>query len=152
MSERQLKWDRRFLELAKLVASWSLDPSTQTGAVIVDPLRRIVSTGFNGMPQKMPDYPEWYADREEKYSRILHCEVNSILFAHRDLTGCTLYTHPFISCDRCIVVVAQAGITRCVAPKVVEPSHLERWEPIFKKSRQYAAEMGITIDELEVER
>lgn len=31
------KWDQRFLELAKVVSTWSKDPSTKTGAVIVRP-------------------------------------------------------------------------------------------------------------------
>jgi deoxycytidylate deaminase len=31
------KWDIRYLELAKHGSSWSKDPSTQTGAVIVRP-------------------------------------------------------------------------------------------------------------------
>ena len=45
------KWDMRFLELAALVATWSKDPSTQVGAVIVDSAKRIVSVGFNGAPR-----------------------------------------------------------------------------------------------------
>ena len=35
------KWDKRFLELAKLVGSWSKDPSTQVGAVIVDDNKKL---------------------------------------------------------------------------------------------------------------
>jgi deoxycytidylate deaminase len=48
---RRLKWDLRFLELAKLVASWSKDPSTQTGAVFVGRDNGIISVGYNGFPQ-----------------------------------------------------------------------------------------------------
>jgi len=33
------KWDSRFMDLARLVASWSKDPSTQVGAVIVGIVR-----------------------------------------------------------------------------------------------------------------
>jgi len=39
------------MDLARLVASWSKDQSTQVGAVIVDQDKRIVSTGFNGFPR-----------------------------------------------------------------------------------------------------
>lgn len=60
------KWDRRFLELATLVASWSKDPSTKTGAVIIGPDRSVISTGFNGFPREMPDDPKLYEDREKK--------------------------------------------------------------------------------------
>ena len=40
------KWNYRFLELAELVSSWSKDPSTQTGAVVVGPDKEIRATGF----------------------------------------------------------------------------------------------------------
>lgn len=42
------KWDERFIELARLVATWSKDPSTKVGAVIVRPYRTVASVGFNG--------------------------------------------------------------------------------------------------------
>lgn len=50
-------WPQRFLELAQLVASWSKDPSTQVGAVIVDANRRVVSLGYNGPPRGTSDDP-----------------------------------------------------------------------------------------------
>ena len=49
------KWDNRFLELAKLIGSWSKDPSTQVGAVIVDNNNRILSIGFKGFPKGVED-------------------------------------------------------------------------------------------------
>ena len=67
------KWDFRFLDMAKLVASWSKDPSTQTGAVIVAPRKNIIGVGFNGFPRGMYDSPERLNDRPEKYSRTIHC-------------------------------------------------------------------------------
>lgn len=139
--------DNYFLGMAQHVASRSKDPSTQTGAVIVDPRGRVVSTGYNGFPQKMPDLPELYANREEKYSRIVHCEMNALIFAESDLTGCTLYTYPFISCDRCCVHMLQAGIVRFVAPKC-PPDQATRWESVLVKSRRYIVECGATVEEL----
>lgn len=147
--ERVEKWDRRFVDLAQLISTWSLDPSTKCGAVIVDPFRRIVSTGYNGFAQGMPDIPTNYDDRDEKYSRIIHCEMNALLFARRDLSGHTLYTWPFLSCDRCFVHLAQAGVVRFVAPKPVLSSHIERWGPIIAKTKAYASEMGLIAVELE---
>ena len=49
------KWDPRMLQVAALVASWSKDPSSKCGAVITDMQHRIVSTGYNGLPQGVPD-------------------------------------------------------------------------------------------------
>lgn len=142
------KWDLRFLDMAKLAASWSKDPSTQTGAVITRPNRSVASVGFNGFPQKMPDDPALYANRDEKYSRIVHCEMNAREFANEPLTDYTLYTYPFISCDRCFVHMAQAGIVRFVAP-CATPEQLTRWGVAFDRVRGYAKDMGLEIIEIE---
>ncbi len=145
---RTLKWDKRFLDMAKLVASWSKDPSTQTGAVIVAPDMAVVSVGYNGFPKGMDDDPHIYANRPSKYSRIVHCEMNAVLQANQSVEGCTLYTYPFISCDRCMVHMVQAGITRCVAPRPTA-DQLERWADAFKLTREYAEEAGIELVELD---
>lgn len=142
------KWDRRFLEMASLVASWSNDPSTQTGAVVVGADKRVISVGFNGFPAGMPDDYQLYANREEKYSRILHCEVNALLFARGDLPeGTTLYTFPFMSCDRCVVQMLQAGIRRFVAPAATA-EQLTRWGAAFERTKKYIAECGGTLIEV----
>jgi dCMP deaminase len=138
------KWDQRFLDLAKLVGSWSKDPSTQTGAVIVDD-RRIVSTGYNGFPVGIADTEERLNDREMKYKLVVHCEVNAMLYARENLYGMTLYTHPFMSCTRCAVQVIQAGIRRHVAP-VCPPDKWERWKDDMLMSMKLFAEAGVQVD------
>ena len=40
-------WDLRFLDMSQLISSWSKDPSTQVGAVIVDSNNRVESVGYN---------------------------------------------------------------------------------------------------------
>ena len=136
--------DEYFLRLAELVSRRSKDPSTKTGAVIVDSAGRVVSTGYNGFAQRMPDKPENYANREEKYSRIVHCEMNALIFAQRNLAGCTLYTWPFMSCDRCVVHMIQAGVTRFVAPH----NDAERWRAAFDKTRGYIHECQLELVEI----
>lgn len=84
-----MHWDKRFLQLAKLVSSWSKDPSTQTGAVIVDDKRRIVSLGFNSFPRRIADDVR-LDDRALKYECIVHCEINALVFAQQSVAGCTL--------------------------------------------------------------
>jgi dCMP deaminase len=144
------KWDRRFLDLASLVASWSRDPSTQTGAVIVRPNKTICSVGFNGFPRQMPDDFALYQDREQKYSRIVHCEINSLIFAGESVEGYTLYTFPFASCDRCAVQMIQAGVARFVYPTL--PDHLkERWGASLAKSEAYFAECGLEYTSITME-
>lgn len=138
------KWDKRFLELAKHIALWSRDPSTQTGAVIIDQRRRVISVGFNGFPQGVEDKSEDYENREVKYSKIAHCEANAIVFARQDLEYCILYTYPFQSCSSCSKLVIQSGITRCVAPEI--PEHLrERWANDMNIAKDMFEEAGIEL-------
>lgn len=135
------KWDLRFIELAKLVGSWSKDPSTQVGAVIVDDNNRIVSVGYNGFPQGIMDN-ERLEDRDTKYKIVVHGEINAILFANKSVAGCTLYTIPFEPCPRCAGLIIQSGIKRVVAPKNTNA----RWEEDFKISRELFSEAKIVVD------
>jgi dCMP deaminase len=141
------KWDERFLELAKLISTWSKDPSTKTGAVIVNPDRTILSVGYNGFPKGMDDSAELYANREIKYERIVHCEMNAILNAKQSVEGCTLYTWPFGSCQRCAAHMIQGGIKTFVFPKL--PKELEeRWKESVLKTKAYIKEAGLTLREI----
>lgn len=136
------KWDHRFLQLAALVASWSKDPSTKTGAVIVGPKNQVISVGFNGFPNSMPDSDALLNNRDEKYSRTVHCEINALIFANGPIPdGSSLYTVPFMSCDRCVVQMLQAGIKRFVAP-IATSDKLERWGAAFERTKKYIAECG----------
>jgi dCMP deaminase len=135
------KWDKRFLDLAKLVSTWSKDPSTQVGAVIIDEENRVVSLGFNGLPQDIYDDEEIYNNREEKYRKIVHAEMNAIIFAQRDLKGCTLYTYPFLPCNKCAAMVIQTGISKVVSYQTTN----ERWVDELEESKKYLIEGGCVV-------
>jgi dCMP deaminase len=137
----QTKWDRRFIELARHISTWSKDPSTQTGAVIVDAQGRIISLGYNGMAQGVEDLSERLENRDLKYKMFLHCERNAILFAQRSLEGCILYTWPFMSCAVCAAMVVQVGIKRVVAPYSENP----RWVDDFELSKMQFKEAGVDV-------
>lgn len=142
------KWVERYFEMARLVASWSKDPSTKTGAVIVGPDNGVISVGFNGFPAGMPDDEALYANRDEKYSRIVHCEVNALLRVNGSLPpGSTLYTVPFASCDRCVVQMLQAGIKNFYAPSP-DADKLKRWGDAFEKTYRYIRECNATLTEV----
>ena len=74
-------WDRRFLGLAAHIATWSKDPSTKVGAVIVRPNKTIVSVGFNGLPRGVDDLDSRYNERALKYAMTVHAEANARLRA-----------------------------------------------------------------------
>lgn len=100
-------WHKRFFDLADLVGSWSKDPSTQVGAVIVRPDRTIASVGYNGFPRGVQDV---YTTREDKLLRTVHAEANAILSANGDVQGCTLYVTPLHPCANCAALIIQSGI------------------------------------------
>ena len=100
-------WHYRFMEMAKLCATWSKD-RTKVGAVIVRPDKTIASTGYNGLPKGLDD-SLIINNREWKNKRILHAEMNAIANAHSDIRGCILYvTHP--PCNDCAKHMASFGI------------------------------------------
>lgn len=121
---RRLKWHHRFYDLADLVASWSKDPSTKVGCVIIDTdTRAVLSVGYNGFPRGVVDRPEWYEDRAYKYPTVVHAEVNAILSSMADLTGATLYCNMGIPCPDCAGPIIQAGVKAVVFPPAPESGH-----------------------------
>ena len=88
--------------------------------------------------------------RIEKYSRIVHCEVNALIHTHEPILGYILYTYPFACCDRCVVQMLQAGIIRFVFPEPTADA-LSRWGDSLKKSKQYIEECGATYEEVNFE-
>ena len=141
------KWDKRFLELAEHVAGWSKDPSTKCGAVITKG-KFIVSLGFNGFPADTSDDPEIYDDRPRKYLRVLHAEMNAILSAKQDLTGCTVYVHPFPPCSQCAAAIIQSGVVAVVTKKPTAELK-ERWGDSISESRAMFEEAGVHCVELD---
>ena len=50
-----LEWSEYFMAVSFLSAMRSKDPATQVGACIVNPEKRIVGIGYNGMPRGCSD-------------------------------------------------------------------------------------------------
>ena len=137
------KWDERFLELAKQIASWSKAPSTQVGCVVVGPDREIRSTGFNGLPRGIEDSEERLNNREIKYPMICHAEENAIMHAARigiSLKDCTAYvTWP--PCTRCARSLIQAGVSEIIYPKGIDIP--DRWIQDFDLSLKMFKEAAV---------
>ena len=76
-----MKWHYRFMELAKLVATWSKDTSTKTGAVIVGPDKEIRATGYNGFVRGVDDDVFERFERPTKYDFFEHAERNAVYTA-----------------------------------------------------------------------
>ena len=138
-------WDIRYMEMAALVGTWSKDPSTQVGAVIVSEDNHVVSVGFNGFPRGISD-DERLNNRECKYMTTIHAEMNALMFANQSVEGCTLYVHPMQPCSRCTTCLIQSGIKKIVT-KMLSKTH-ERWYNDFKNARMLLNEAGIELLEI----
>ena len=135
-------WDMWFLGLAKYVATASKDPSTKVGAVIVDSDNRVVSIGYNGFPKGIKDDSRLEC-RDQKYKIVTHAEIKSLLFAKTSVTGCSVYTYPFMPCPSCAGAIIQSGIKRVVSFSSDNP----RWAEDFEVSNSMFNEAGVEFYE-----
>lgn len=150
---RRLKWDSRYLRLAREVGKWSKDPSTKVGAVLVRPNNSVASLGFNGFPPGHDDSPELYADRAYKYAHVVHAEVNALDFFGQPATGFALYTS-FPCCDACTARAGEAGVTRIICPHLDtlcegrDAGWIAEWTDRIARAKAEAARYGMTWTEL----
>lgn len=141
------KWNNRFFELAKLIASWSKDKSTQVGAVIVSKDKRILSVGYNGFPQGINDNVSARHDRPTKYMWTEHAERNAIYNAGNNgvqLKDSILYCTMF-PCADCARAIIQSGITEIYSPKPKE----KRWSDSHMISNEMLIEANVKINNYE---
>lgn len=121
------KWDVRFMEMTRLVSTWSscFKPNRQVGAVVVRD-KRILTTGYNGAPAGVQSCKERGECLREKLGiasgtrqemcYATHAEQNAIIQAAKlglTLEGATLYcTHQ--PCSMCTRIIINSGIKRVV--------------------------------------
>ena len=139
------KWDNRYLALAKEVATWSKDPSTQVGAVTVGAKKEVLSQGFNGFPRGIKDTPERYNHKETKYKFVVHAEMNAIYnatYSGTSLDGATLYIYGLPICSECAKGIIQVGIKKVVIEKSKE---LDNWNESLRLSQEMFSEAGVEL-------
>ena len=140
-------WKRRYLQMAKLVGTWSKDPKTQVGAVIIGKFQQVISQGYNGFPRKVFDSPERYNNREDKLAFVVHAEANAIYNAANNgtsLKGTSIYVHGLPVCSECAKAIIQSGIRSVVIDSNYE--HDDRWTKSFKVSKSMFDEAGVSVE------
>lgn len=141
-------WDVQFMEQARMIATWSKDPSTKCGAVIVDDYKAVIGQGFNGFARGLDDSPELYDDREAKLECVIHAEENSIILSTGSLRGSTMYVMG-MPCARCAARIIQAGIKTVVIPDVLEDPF--RWRGAKTGYSRKYAKSSYFFDQAEVD-
>ena len=121
------KWDQRFMDMAKMVGSWSscFQQNRQIGAVIVRN-KRIITTGYNGAPAGVTSCMERGeclrrklnipSGTQHELCYAIHAEQNAIIQAAKlgiSIEGATLYcTHQ--PCVICAKMIVNSGISRVI--------------------------------------
>ena len=139
------KWDKRYLALAKEVASWSKDPSTQVGAVTVGNKKEVLSQGFNGFPRGIVDSEDRYNNRETKYKYVVHAEMNAIYnatYSGVSLDGAVLYVYGLPICSECAKGIIQVGIKKVIIEKSKE---LDNWNESVALSQEMFDGAGVEL-------
>ncbi len=121
------KWDKRFMDMAEVVASWSscYQENRHVGAVIVKD-KRILTTGYNGAPSGVVSCAEKGECLRKKLNiasgtrhelcYAVHAEQNAIAQAAKlgiSVQGSTLYcTHQ--PCVICAKMIINSGISKVI--------------------------------------
>ena len=113
ISDKQLKLDKRYLEMTKVWAENSYCKRRKVGALIVKD-KMIISDGYNGTPSGFENICEDEDSKTKSY--VLHAEANAITKvakSNNSSNNSTLYvtTSPCLECSKLII---QSGITRVV--------------------------------------
>ena len=145
------KWDRRFMEMAELVATWTscFQENRKIGAVIIKN-KRIMTTGYNGAPAGVRTCMERKAclrrqmnipsGTRQEVCYATHAEQNAIIQAAKmgiNIDHSTLYcTHQ--PCSQCTKMIINAGIERVVFKYAYpDPFSMELFEEAGVAVEQY---------------
>lgn len=144
---KRISWDDYGILLAVVISLRSTCLRRPTGAVLLDENNRIIATGYNGAPPKMPHCDELGGCLREKLKvpsgkmhelcRGIHAEENCILTAARGgkpTTGTRLFTTNF-PCSICARHIIGAGIKEVV--------HLTSYEDVV--SKELLTQAGIKV-------
>ena len=110
---KQVQFDKRYLEMARIWAQNSYCRRRQVGALIVKG-KMIISDGYNGTPSGFENVCEDENDKTKPY--VLHAEANAITKVAKSSNsseGATLYITSS-PCMECAKLIIQSGIRRVV--------------------------------------
>lgn len=145
---QNLSWDEYFLKLAYFVSAKSKDIRTKIGSVVAKN-KRILSTGYNGIPAGCNDELIERQSYPTKKYYFSHSEANSIFFAARNgvnISESSIYTLA-TPCSNCAQAIIQSGIK-----SVIIHSEYNRlfendkdWEESCKHTKQMFLESGVDL-------
>ncbi|HHQ45535.1 MAG TPA: cytidine deaminase [Candidatus Altiarchaeales archaeon] len=115
-------WDEYFAKIVEDVSKRSTCFKRQIGALIVNPSREIVATGYNGPVRGAPhcwdvgcvkDEMGYKSGEGHEWCVAVHAEQNALIQAGKSARGCTLYLNAF-PCKICARMIVNSGIKKVV--------------------------------------
>jgi dCMP deaminase len=115
-------WDEYFAKIAEDVALRSTCIRRAIGAVVVNPSKEIVATGYNGVVRGAPHCDEAGCVKDDlaipsgtghEICPAVHAEQNAIMQAGKKARGSVLYLTSF-PCKICARLIVNAGISKVV--------------------------------------
>jgi len=109
----KINWDVLWMTMAFGISQRSIDPSTKHGCVIVSKNNHIISVGYNSFPKNCID-ESLPLNRPEKYSAIIHSEINAIVNSgNKSTKEAIVYVtgHP---CPHCFANMINADISKII--------------------------------------
>lgn len=110
--DKRINYDTYFMSIALLISSRSPSEKLKVGSIIVNN-NRILSSGYNGFPEKIPHVS---IHRDNHEINTIHSEINSICDAAKrgiNINNSTIYiTH--YPCLNCIKSIISAGIKKII--------------------------------------
>jgi len=146
------RWECRFIDLARVIAEWSEDPSTKVGCVIVNQHNQIITTGYNGLPRGIT-IDNAKISRPTKYDWMEHAERNAIYQAASlgiSIRESTLYCTLF-PCTECARAIIQSGVAKVVTHAYKNNSRFSNWDN-WQISTEMLEEAGVDVRLLKEEK
>jgi dCMP deaminase len=142
-------WDKRYMDLARHIATWSKDLRKKVGAVAIGNSGQILAQGYNGLPRGMWDDPALMT-QENKLLYTVHAEMNCIYNASLSgvsLKGSTMYVSGFPPCSSCAQGIVQSGIqiVYCDVKDYWEMSNSDRWKDHLVASEKIFSACGVLL-------
>ncbi|KAM7393821.1 hypothetical protein PAMP_020662 [Pampus punctatissimus] len=139
-----------YMGAAVLASMRSQDPNTKVGACIVNQEEKIVSVGYNCMPNGSVCLP-WERSNDDplqtKYPYVCHAELNAFINKNStDVKGCTIYVTLF-PCNECTKLIIQAGIKKVV---YLSDKYPKDWKTVASKKMLNLT--GIPYEKFESEK
>lgn len=152
-----------WLREAVHISNRSKDPSTRTGAILVN-YGQVIGRGYNQMPTDLQDTDERWNDRDLKLSIVIHAEMDALAQAARlghgrEVRHAALYNVAVNAvtgkpwgfhgaCTRCAAHLIHAGISCIVSPYgSLVP---KRWEADLALAETWLCEAGIELIQVDI--